>query len=143
MSRLPQRGLITTLGKRIAHDRLALTDELKLGEDNCYLTKVHPQLNCVTPLRPCVCVLAIETFSKILITSERMHLFPVIRLNCVPNSSLTSLILLNSFRHIAPSAHHRQHSSIHIYPAPPRRPPSMTSFLLLPTSSGLPDAKYL
>jgi len=52
-------------------------------------------------------------------------------------------ILLNSFHHIASSAHLRQHSSIHIYPAPPRRPPSMTSFLLLPTSSGLPDAKYL
>ena len=57
--------------------------------------------------------------------------------------TFTSLILLNSFRHIAPSVHHRQHSSIHIYPVPPRRPPSMTSFLLLPTSSGLPDAKYL
>ena len=45
------------------------------------------------------------------------------------------LILLNRFRHIAPSAHLRQHSFIHIYPAPPQRPPSMTSFLLLPTSS--------
>ena len=61
----------------------------------------------------------------------------------IDENSLHLLILLNSFRHIAPSAHLRQHSSIHIYPAPPRRPPSMTSFLLLPTSSGLPDAKYL
>jgi len=34
MSRLPQRGLITTLGERIMNDRLAPTDELQLREDN-------------------------------------------------------------------------------------------------------------
>ena len=68
------------------------------------------------------------------------HFFTGLLYSCL---YFTSLILLNSFCHIVPSAHLRQHSSIHIYPAPPRRPPSMTSFLLLPTSSRLPDAKYL
>ena len=40
------------------NDRLALTDELKLGEDNGDPIKVHPELNSVSSPRPRVRVLA-------------------------------------------------------------------------------------
>ena len=43
MSRLPQRGLITTLRQQIVNNRSALSDELKLAEENSDLIKVHPE----------------------------------------------------------------------------------------------------
>jgi len=52
MSRIPQRGLITTLRWQIANDHSALTDELILGEDNSDPIKVHPELHCVSSLQP-------------------------------------------------------------------------------------------
>ena len=40
------------LRSRMANDHSALTDELKLGEDNSDPIKVHPELNSVSSLRP-------------------------------------------------------------------------------------------
>ena len=45
-------------------ERSALPNEFKLGEDNSDQIKVHPELNCVSSRRPCVCMLATEPFSK-------------------------------------------------------------------------------
>jgi len=41
-------------------DHSALTDELKLGEDNSNPIKVHPELNCVPSPRPRVHMLVID-----------------------------------------------------------------------------------
>ena len=46
-------------------DRSALTDKLKLGEDNSDPIKVHPELKRVSPPQPCVRVLVTEIFPKI------------------------------------------------------------------------------
>jgi len=40
------------LRSQISNDRSALTNELKLGEDNSDLIKVHPEPNCVSSPRP-------------------------------------------------------------------------------------------
>jgi len=45
---LMQRDLITKLGKQIANNCSALTDELKAREDNCDPTEIHPELNCAS-----------------------------------------------------------------------------------------------
>ena len=50
------------------NDRSALTDEFKLGKDNSGPIKIHPELNYVSSLRPCV------RDRKILAASTRMHL---------------------------------------------------------------------
>ena len=55
-------------------DRSALTDELKLGEDNSDRIQVHPELNSVSSLRPSVCVLATEKFPQSSVASARVHL---------------------------------------------------------------------
>jgi len=55
MSGLPQRDLITTTGQRIVKDCSALTDELKLREDDSDPIKSHPELNCASSRRPGVC----------------------------------------------------------------------------------------
>ena len=55
------------------YDHSALTDELKLGEDNSDPIKVHPELNFVSSQQPYVCVLATNSFSTILVASLRMH----------------------------------------------------------------------
>ena len=54
ISKLPQRGLITTLREWIANDRSALNNELKLGEDNSDPIKVHPELSSISSPRPSV-----------------------------------------------------------------------------------------
>jgi len=58
--RSPQRGLITTLKERIVNDRSALTDEVKLGEDNSDLIKVYLELNSAPSPRASVRKLATE-----------------------------------------------------------------------------------
>jgi len=55
-------------------DRSALTDELKLGEDNTDPVKVHPELNSVSSPRPSVRVLMTKNFPKTSVASSRMHL---------------------------------------------------------------------
>ena len=54
------KRLITMLKERIANDRSALTDELKLGEGNSDPIKVQPELKNVSSPRPSVCALATE-----------------------------------------------------------------------------------
>ena len=61
------------------NDCSALTDELKLEEDNSDPIKIHPELDCISSSRPFVRMLATEFFSKILVASTRMHLLP-----CLP-----------------------------------------------------------
>jgi len=70
MSRLPQEAWLL----RWNNNRSALTDEFKLREGNSDPIKVHPELNCIFSLRPCVCVLATEVLSKISVATTRMHL---------------------------------------------------------------------
>jgi len=43
--------------------RHALTEELKLGEDNSDPIKVHPELNRISSPRPCVRALAARNFT--------------------------------------------------------------------------------
>ena len=58
------------------NDRSALTDELKSGEDNSDPIKVHPELNCVTSSRPCVCVLGTEH-------ANAPNIYPIIYKDCI------------------------------------------------------------
>jgi len=53
---------------------MALTDELKLGEDNSDPIKVYPELNSVILPLPSVRVLATIIFPKISVASTRMRL---------------------------------------------------------------------
>jgi len=77
-SRLPQRGLITTLRWRIANNRSALSDELKVGKDNSDPTKVPPELNCFPH---CDRVFVAESFGKISVASTRMHLLFLVHMS--------------------------------------------------------------
>jgi len=54
MSKLLQRNLRTTLGQRIVNNCSALTNQLKLREDNYEPIEMHPELNCASSSQLCV-----------------------------------------------------------------------------------------
>jgi len=62
----------------IVNDSSALTNELRLREDNSDAIKILPELNCAFSSRLCVRVIATEIFSNISVAITQIHLMTVI-----------------------------------------------------------------